>query len=128
MVWGLVLLGGGLGAVARYGVGLWVHSLNSGTATSFPWATLAVNVVGSLLIGVVLVVADERGAIGTPLRAFLAVGILGGFTTFSSFSVETLRLWERGAQGLAMANVGASMLVCLVAVWLGTVVARQLAG
>lgn len=122
MLWGLVLLGGGLGAVARYGVGLWVQGH---VVSSFPWATLAVNVVGSLLIGIVLVLADERGAIGTPLRTFLVVGVLGGFTTFSSFSAETLRLFERGTQGLALANIGANVLVCLLAVWLGTVLARQ---
>jgi fluoride exporter len=123
MVWLLVLLGGGLGAMARYGVGIWMqHHIHH----VFPWATLTVNVVGAFVIGIVIVLADERESIGPSLRTFLVVGILGGFTTFSSFSAETFRLWERGTPWYSGLNVLASVALCLVAVRMGVAVARTL--
>ena len=91
----LIFTGGGLGATARYLVGLWfVERFGS----AFPWGTLSINVAGSLLIGVVATLADEAGVIGREPRFFLVAGILGGFTTFSSFALETLRLAD-GASG-----------------------------
>jgi CrcB protein len=122
-VW--VALGGALGSVARYACSI-------GTArwlgTAFPWGTLFVNVAGSFAIGLLaaLVAADGRPALGVDARAFMLIGILGGFTTFSSFSLETLSLARAGALGAAATNVGLSVLACLAAVWLGFFVASAL--
>jgi CrcB protein len=113
-----VALGGALGSVARYacsiGAARWL-------GTAFPWGTLFVNVAGSFAIGLLaaLIAADGRPALGSDARAFVLVGILGGFTTFSSFSLETLNLARGGALGAAAANVGLSLALCFVAVWLG---------
>jgi fluoride exporter len=104
--------------VARYGVSLgaarWL-------GTGFPWGTLLVNVAGSFVIGLLaaLVTSDGRPALGADARAFVMIGVLGGFTTFSSFSLETLTLARNGALGAAAANAGLSMALCLGAVWLG---------
>jgi len=106
-----VALGGALGAVLRYLVGL---------AVAFPLGTLAINVIGSFLIGIVWVVFAARG-----LQAwlpFVMTGILGGFTTFSAFSLDTLRLVEAGriaaAGGYVIGSVGLSVLACGVGLWL----------
>ena len=120
MLWAAVLLGGALGAAARYGVALSMTHL-----PAFPWATLTVNAIGSFVIGVVAVLADERFTIGPTLRTFLVVGVLGGFTTFSSFSIETFRLWERGAPWYAGLNVVVSVALCLTAVRLGIALGRS---
>jgi CrcB protein len=89
--------------------------------TGFPWGTLLVNVTGSFAIGLLaaLATADGRAVVVGDARAFLVVGLLGGFTTFSAFSVETLRLAQAGEWGSAGANVAASVLLCLLAVWIG---------
>jgi CrcB protein len=114
-----VALGGALGSVARYacslGAARWLGS-------AFPWGTLLVNVAGSFAIGLLaalFVAADGRLLVSPEAREFVAVGILGGFTTFSSFSVETLNLARSGALGAAAANAGLSLVLCLAAVWLG---------
>ena len=93
----------------------------AGSAQRFPWGTLLVNVAGSFAIGLLaaLVTADGRPALGSDARAFLMVGVLGGFTTFSSFSLETLTLARTGALGAAAANVALSLVLCLGGVWLG---------
>jgi fluoride exporter len=117
-----VALGGALGSVARYGCSvLAARWMGSG----FPWATLFVNVAGSFAIGLLaaLVTADGRSTLGADARAFVMVGILGGFTTFSSFSLETLNLARNGALGAAGLNVALSIVLCLAAVWLGFAVA-----
>jgi CrcB protein len=118
MIYLWVALGGALGSVARFAVSLAsVRWLGVG----FPWGTLIVNVAGSFAIGVLaaLVTADGRPALGSDARAFMLIGILGGFTTFSSFSLETLDLARSGALGAAAANASLSLLLCLAAVWLG---------
>jgi CrcB protein len=115
-VW--VAVGGALGSVARYAcVGVSARWLG----TSFPWGTLIVNVAGSFAIGVLaaLVTGDGRSMLGADARAFLIIGILGGFTTFSAFSLETLALARGGAPGAAIANVALSLALCLAGVWLG---------
>jgi fluoride exporter len=118
MMYAWVALGGALGSVARYAVSL-------GTArwlgAGFPWGTLFVNVSGSFAIGLLaaLVAADGRPLLGVDARAFLLVGALGGFTTFSSFSLETLELARAGAHGAAALNVALSLVSCLTGVWLG---------
>ena len=118
MTYLLVALGGALGSVARYAVSLGAARwLGAG----FPWGTLIVNVAGSFAIGLLaaLVTADGRPALGSDARALVMVGILGGFTTFSSFSLETLTLARAGELGAAAANASLSLVLCLGAVWLG---------
>ena len=118
MVYVWVALGGALGSVARFAVSLgalrWL-------GTGFPWGTLLVNVAGSFAIGLLaaLVAADGRPLLGADARAFLLVGVLGGFTTFSSFSLETLELARVGALGAASLNVALSLVLCLAGAWLG---------
>jgi CrcB protein len=113
-----VALGGALGSVARYASsGIAVRWLGM----EFPYATLFVNVTGSFTIGLLaaLVASDGRPLLGADGRAFLLVGVLGGFTTFSSFSLETLNLARSGALGPAALNVAGSVVLCLAAVSLG---------
>ena len=113
-----VALGGALGSVARYALsGIAVRWLGA----AFPYGTLFVNVMGSFAIGLLaaLVAADGRPSLGADARAFLLVGVLGGFTTFSSFSLETLNLARSGALAPALLNVAGSVVLCLAAVSLG---------
>lgn len=113
-------LGSALGGMARYGCSdLAVRYIGVG----FPWATLFVNVAGSLIIGFLatLSVADGRFLLAPDARAFLMIGICGGFTTFSALSLETLNLARDGQWLEATANVVLSVAVCLIAVWLGYV-------
>ena len=112
-----VALGGALGSVARFACsGLAVRWFGA----HFPWGTLFVNVTGSLAIGVLAALATGgRPLVAGDARAFLIVGVLGGFTTFSSFSLETLTLARGGQLGAAGANVALSLIACLVAVWIG---------
>jgi CrcB protein len=122
-VW--VALGGALGSVARYGCSVLAARWLSG---GFPYATLFVNVAGSFAIGLLaaLATSDGRPALGADTRAFVIVGLLGGFTTFSSFSLETLTLARNGALFGAGLNVALSVVVCLAAVWLGFAAAAVL--
>jgi len=113
-----VALGGALGSVARYAfAGIAVRWLGA----EFPYGTLFVNVAGSFTIGLLaaLVASDGRPLLSADARAFLLVGVLGGFTTFSSFSLETLNLARSGALGPAILNVAGSVVLCLAAVSLG---------
>jgi CrcB protein len=119
----LVFLGGGLGAVARYGLGGVVHRL---AGSRFPYGTLTVNVLGCLLIGFVMSFAADRLSITPNVRLFLTIGILGGFTTFSSFSYETIELLRDGQNLYALINICSTVLVCLAATWLGSVIGKQL--
>ncbi len=119
----LVGLGGFLGAVARYLGGAAIARLLPPT---FPFGTFVVNAVGCLLIGALAVLTDERLVLGTRARLFLLVGVLGGFTTFSSFGYETITLLRQGSQWLAAVNVVGHVVVGLLAVWLGAVVMRGL--
>ena len=117
----LVALGGALGAMVRYLVTAWVQQ----RLDSFPWGTLVVNLVGSFLIGMVLELTI-RGFLTSQARLFLAVGILGGFTTFSSLSWETLALLEDGDVLPALAYAGGSLVAGVVLAWLGAVTVRWL--
>ncbi len=119
----LVLAGGGLGSAARYLVGVWVRTR---FGEAFPWGTLAVNVAGSFLIGLIAALADDRGGMSPNVRLFLIVGVLGGFTTFSSFSLETLRLAEGQAVARSVVYVAGSVALALGAVVLGMTLGRRL--
>jgi CrcB protein len=113
--------GGALGALARYGT---VLLMAAWLGINFPYGTLAVNVIGSFIIGLLYVMFSEHGWLSLPMRALLQIGFLGAYTTFSSFSLETLVLLERGAMGGALLNILANLLLCLLATGLGMLVAR----
>jgi CrcB protein len=118
-----IAAGGALGSVLRYGLSTWVYSLSG---RSFPYGTLAVNVLGCLVMGVLFVLMVERLGTSAVWRAGLLIGALGGFTTFSTFSIETFNLIEQGAMAKAAANMAASLILCVGATWLGVMLARQL--
>jgi len=123
----IVAAGGALGAVARYGVGVWAFRLFP--TASWPWATLAVNVVGGLLMGLLAGwLAFRGGAYGESLRLFAAVGVLGGFTTFSAFSMEAALMIERRQTAMAGGYVAASVILSIAALFLGLMVARRAFG
>jgi len=109
--------GGFIGSVLRYVISGLVQTLSQSIA--FPYGTLAVNVLGCLCIGFISELADSRALIGTNIRVFLIVGILGGFTTFSAFGNETMNLIRDGETARALMNVGAQVFLGLGAVWLG---------
>jgi len=120
MHWTLVFIGGGLGSLARHGINrLGLTLLGPG----FPWWTMAVNVAGSFLIGLL---AGLFGAMetGQNARLFLVTGFLGGFTTFSAFSLDALTLWERGAQFQAGLYVLGSLILSLLAAAIGLMLSR----
>lgn len=123
MTWNVLAIAGGgaIGAVLRYGV-----ALSFGGRGGFPWATLAVNVSGSLLFGFLAVWLSERLPLAVELRAFLLVGVLGAFTTFSTFSWETLALLHAGEFVRAGVNALASVMLCVLAAAAGVAFARQL--
>ncbi|OGU18987.1 MAG: hypothetical protein A2059_00655 [Ignavibacteria bacterium GWA2_55_25] len=112
----LVFLGGGLGATSRYWLSGFVHQkLGNG----FPYGTLAVNALGCLLIGVLMTAMEERFLMNPSFRIFFAMGILGGFTTFSTFSFETISMLRDGQFLYASANILVSLLTCLFGTWIG---------
>jgi CrcB protein len=115
--------GGAVGAVMRYGASLGVYSM---LGRGFPYGTLFVNVLGSLLMGFLSIVMLERFNVGPEWRAAILVGLLGSFTTFSTFSIETLNLLEQGDFTRAILNMLLSVSVCLIAVWFGIILGRQL--
>ena len=115
--------GGFLGALARYGLSGLVH--RQAPLTTFPYGTLLVNLLGCLLIGVVAGYAESRQLFGPEVRAFILIGVLGGFTTFSTFGYETLAMIRDDELLRAAANVGAHVIVGLALVWLGYAVAAS---
>lgn len=118
-----VAAGGALGSVARY----WLSTMLRSAAPGFPWGTLAVNVVGGFAMGLITAFAISRpGTLSDTLRLGLTTGILGGFTTFSAFSIETLLLWRDGNAAVAFTNVAANLGLSLAACALGFWLARQL--
>ena len=119
-----VALGGAIGAVLRYQTGgAMARWLGPSTAAAFPWATLTVNVAGSFAMGL-LAGWLARHDHGESWRLLLGVGVLGGFTTFSAFSLELLTLVERGAPGLALAYALVSVAAGLAGLWLGVAAMR----
>lgn len=120
----LVAIGAAIGGVARYLIGGWLASL---LGPDFPWGTVFVNVTGSFVIGVVLVLV-QGGALPAGARPFVAVGILGGYTTFSTYSYETLELMTDGNYGVAVINVFVQLVLGLIGVYLGVVLGRLIGG
>mgnify|MGYP001596635765 CR=1 FL=1 len=117
-VWIAVMLGGAVGSAGRYGVGLLLRNIYP----SFPIATLTVNAVGGLLVGLLASYSMGRTDISDVLRFGLITGVLGGFTTFSSFSMETLQLWRDGTPVAALLNIGLNLFLslggCMAGLWL----------
>ena len=120
----LVAIGGAAGAVARYVVDGYVAERAAGAV---PWGTLVVNLSGSLLLGLLFAFAVERDVLPAAVRAPLMIGFLGAYTTFSTLVLESWRLWEDGAVGLALANAFGSVVLGLVAVVIGLTLGRALA-
>jgi len=118
-----IAAGGAVGALLRYWMSTGVYAI---LGRGFPYGTLVVNVVGSLLMGVFFVLFMERALSNPEWRAAVLIGLLGAFTTFSTFSMETMSLLEGGAYARAAANVIFSVVLCLAATWVGVVVARQI--
>lgn len=118
-----IAAGGASGALFRYWVSTGIYAL---LGRGFPYGTLAVNVLGSLLMGFLYVLLLERMTTGPELRAGLLVGLLGAFTTFSTFSIETLNLIEQANYLKAVLNVFISVIACIGAAWLGLIIGRQL--
>ncbi|HEX7800418.1 MAG TPA: fluoride efflux transporter CrcB [Asticcacaulis sp.] len=120
-----VALGGAIGALLRYQSGrLMTHWLGAAVVTAFPWATLVVNVVGSLFMGALAGFLARHGHGGEQWRLFIGVGVLGGFTTFSSFSLEMMLLVERGQAFQALTYALVSILAGLTALYLGLIIMR----
>ncbi len=120
----LVALGGAIGSAARYLVGVFIGNY---FGPYFPWGTFIVNVSGSFLIGLVLGLVGG-GILPTEARPFLAVGILGGYTTFSTYSHESLQLIQDGQLGVVVLNTLGQVALGLAAVYFGVVLARALGG
>jgi CrcB protein len=124
-----VALGGAIGAVARYQLGRGMtHWLGPQVVTAFPWATLAANIIGSMAMGLLAGWLARHGGEspfnGEQMRLFLGVGLLGGFTTFSAFSLEMMLLVERGQAASAVTYAGVSVLAGLAALYIGLIVMR----
>lgn len=121
-----IALGGALGSVARYWVAVWAAPVSR----SLPLGTMGINIVGSFVIGFVgtLTLAAGRHPAPESFRLFVMVGMCGGFTTFSSFSLQTLDLLRAGAVGRAMLHIGLSVMLCLAAVAAGHAIAAQMNG
>jgi CrcB protein len=118
-----VAFGGAFGSVARYFV---AGSVYQRLGEGFPYGTLVVNIAGCFLIGLIMELAESRFTINPQVKIFLTIGMLGGFTTFSTFSYETLALARDGLMLKAGANAFGSLFTCLTATWLGMVVGRIL--
>ncbi|NVD41093.1 fluoride efflux transporter CrcB [Ensifer sp. HO-A22] len=119
----LVGAGGAIGSMARYLVGLWtLHRWGSG----FPWGTLGVNITGSFLIGFLAELIMRKFGASAEMRLFLITGVLGGYTTFSAFSLDTITLFERGDAALAITYIAASVVLSIVAVFAGLALMRAM--
>jgi len=121
----IIAAGGAVGAMLRFLVSNAVYAI---AGRDFPYGTLTVNVLGSLLMGIFYVLLVERVAFAVEWRAFLIIGVLGAFTTFSAFSIETLLLIESGEPLRAMLNILMSVVLCVMATWVGVVGFRQIYG
>ena len=118
----LIALAGLVGTLLRY----WVSGAVSSRYHTFPWGTIAVNVVGCLVTGLVFGLIEEGSLVSPTIRAVILIGLLGGFTTFSAYGLQTFALLRDGAFGLALLNMALSNVLCLCLIWAGYVVARVL--
>jgi len=120
----VIMLGGGLGAIARY---MLSTCINEKLSSNFPYGTLTVNVIGSFLMGFLTMWLVEKLGLNPLLRLAVFVGFLGAFTTFSTFSMETLNLFEEGLAGRALLNMLVNVVLSVLAVWLGVLAGKLLA-
>ncbi len=118
-----IAAGGAVGALLRFWTSNVVHAL---LGRGFPYGTLSVNVIGSLAMGFMYVMFLERMAVAPEVRAALLVGLLGAFTTFSTFSIETLNLIEQADYTKALLNIVISVVGCVIAAWIGLKIGRQI--
>jgi fluoride exporter len=122
----LVGIGSFLGGALRYVISIWIYRVLD--SPWFPYGTLTVNVLGCLIIGFLAGLAENRAAFTSDIRLFVFVGVLGGFTTFSSFALETFSLIRNTEQAAALVNIGLQLLSGLLAVWIGHMLALALGG
>ena len=118
----LIAAGGASGALLRFWMSNGLYAL---LGRGFPYGTLAVNISGSFVMGILYIIMMERASISVELRAALMVGLLGAFTTFSTFSIETMNLIEAGELGKAALNIVLSVVLCVAGCWLGMILGRQ---
>jgi len=119
----MICLGGAIGTGARYLLGGWAQRA---LGTAFPYGTLIINALGSFLIVVIMYLGIQRGVLSPSARLVLTTGVMGGFTTYSTFNYETIRLMQDGALGFAALNVAATVVICLLAGGLGVLVCRAI--
>jgi CrcB protein len=119
----LICAGGAVGTGARYLLGGWAQRA---LGTGFPYGTLMINALGSFFIVIIMFLGADRGLISPELRLLLTTGVMGGFTTYSTFNYETIRLFQDGALGLGALNLFATIFVCLLAGGAGVLVCRAL--
>ena len=119
----LVGAGGFFGAISRYVLDGWVSELTGG---AFPWGTFLINVTGSFVLGLLFALTVERAILPAAIRPPVLVGFIGAYTTFSTLTLESWRLVEDGSYGLAIANIGGSMVLGMIAVLAGLTVGRAL--
>lgn len=119
----LAAAGAGVGGGLRYALGTWMAERWGAT---FPWHTFAINVSGSFLLGLLMALSIDRGAVGPGWRLFLGVGVLGGYTTLSTLSYESVALIERGLTASGLFNVAGTAVAGLIAAWLGIMLGRAL--
>ena len=117
-------IGGFVGSILRYSVSGFVQDFSR--SIDFPYGTLAVNLLGCFAIGFLSQLAESRGYFSAETRTLVFIGVLGGFTTFSAFSNETINLWREGETLLASMNVAAHLVLCLGAVWVSRALAYQI--
>ncbi len=113
MHWIAVAVGGAFGAVARYAISTWIFD---STSHKFPYATLSVNVLGSFVMGIFFVLILEKGLLLPEWRGVLMIGFLGAFTTFSTFSLDALGLWQNGHVFMSLVYMLATVILCLIAI------------
>ena len=113
MHWFAVAIGGALGSIARYALSTWIFDVSS---HKFPYATLAVNVLGSFVMGILFVIIVEKAALPTEMRSLLMIGFLGAFTTFSTFSLDALGLWQNGHIFMSLVYMLATVILRLIAI------------
>lgn len=117
----LVSAGAAIGGALRYGISTYIQK---NISVIFPYGTLVVNIVGSFLLGMIMFYLNEKELIGNEFRLFLTVGFCGGFTTFSTFSYETLNLFRDSEFGLAIYNVLLNVVLCLLGIYLAYLISK----
>jgi CrcB protein len=119
-----IALGGALGAISRYVLGVWVYKR---LGTAFPYGTFVINMSGCFLIGLIVTILDLRTGMSNAWRLAIPIGFIGAYTTFSTFEYETLRAAQGGQPGIAFLNVALSVVVGYLAVWLGVLAGKLVA-